>query len=318
MYKFVLIAALLISTYIQAITFPILSYSKETGVILGLFSIKEFDNNSSQQLFFMTQNKGQAGAVNLQNLPISEERINVGIFGSNTGQSFYGIANTNQNKSSQTLYASKLSSSISIEKKTPYIWDLIIGINHVYYNEDDTKNTESQFKNLNNIGLIIGTQIDKRDKEINSNSGYFNMIKLSIASEQTNISNDIRYFHPLTPSDNIASRIYLGQNITESQHIMYLEEAGGYTYLRGYKTGVFVNKFIGFAQLEWRKKITSWYTLTPFIEIGSIGASPTRQTHGLFSYGIGNYFPIGRTNLRLEFAIAESNTGFYFGFNHVF
>ncbi|MEK9728172.1 MAG: hypothetical protein VW397_08740, partial [Candidatus Margulisiibacteriota bacterium] len=141
----IFLSLIIISVSIQATIFPIFSYSEETGTMLGLFTLKEYDDNRSMQLFFITQKKGQMGLLNLKNMSILDERVNFRIYGSNTGQSYYGINNTNINKSADTLYASKLTSSLTIEKTTPLIWDILFGIEYIYYAENKGKNNGTTY-----------------------------------------------------------------------------------------------------------------------------------------------------------------------------
>jgi hypothetical protein len=79
-----------------------------------------------------------------------------------------------------------------------------------------------------------------------------------------------------------------------------------------------MDRHLTYAQFEWRAPLTSWFTLTPFIETGVIGKTLSNLKKTLFSYGLGGYFPIGSGAFRLESAHAENNSEFYFGFNHVF
>ena len=79
-----------------------------------------------------------------------------------------------------------------------------------------------------------------------------------------------------------------------------------------------MDRHLSFLQLEWRAPVFSWLIVVPFIEGGIIGRHPGNIKKGLFSYGLGHYFPIGDGSFRLEIAFAETNKAFYFGFNHVF
>ena len=197
-------------------------------------------------------------------------------------------------------------------------WDALYGLRHNYYKENTNKNNQSDvFKPLTDIGLILGIQMDRRDQEYNPNKGYFNEIKVSLFNEHQIFSNDVRYYHP-TDSGLFATKFYTTQTFTKSDHFIYLAGIGNYYYLRGYKTNDIIDRHLSYTQFEWRRKITSWFILTPFIEAGIIGSSLQNIKKSLFSYGLGAYFPIGNGSFRLDFAYAEDNSEFYFGFNHVF
>jgi hypothetical protein len=302
----------------HAMFFPIFSYSDETGALFGFFSQQEILKSSKAQYFLMTQKKGQAGFVNLTDIPYKKNRLNVNIYTSNTGTSYYGVANTTTKTTDETLYFSNFSSSLTMEIPTTLKWDLLAGIKYNQYNEDVSKNGGRVFDNLNDIGIILGGQHDTRNSEYNSTSGYFNEIAFSIYPRHQIVSNDVRYFYPYNTSNTIAYRFYIAQTIGDTNHIEYIQKIGNYFYMRGYKSNDIVDNFLAFSQVEWRSNITNWLTLCPFIEVGTIGQNLSEQIETLFSYGFSTHFPLGTTTLRLELAFAETNKEFYFGFNHVF
>ena len=317
--KSLVVFSLLLATNAHALFFPIVSYSDETGTILGLFTQKELKNSANLQLMGMTQNKGQMGMVNLTNLPVQNERINIRVFGSNTGTSYYGIANTNKKSDDQTLYFSEFKTALSIEKPLYKSWDLIAGLSYNTYKENRKNNRATdEFNELHDVGIELGIQMDKRNSEYNATTGYFNEIKAEFYPRHTKLSNDVRSFIPLPHNATWANRLYIGQTITDTAHIQYYQAVGSYYHMRGYRSNDIMDKFLAFGQTEWRKKITSWLTISPFLEVGTIGSSPSNTIKGLFSYGVGTYFPLGAGAFRLEIASAEQNSEFYFGFNHVF
>ena len=301
-----------------ALIFPIFSYSGESGTILGGFIQQKISDESLGQLFLLSQEKGQAGFLNITNLPIAKNKVNLKLYGSNPGESYYGIGNISKKTETNNLYFNKLSTTITIEQKLTKTWDSIYGLSHNYYKENTSKNNQSDvFKPLNDIGFILGLQMDRRDQEFNTKKGYFNEIKLSIFNEHQIFSNDVRYFHP-TDFGLLATKFFTTQTFTTKDHFIYLSGIGNYYYLRGYKTNDIIDRHLSYTQFEWRKHITSWFILTPFIEAGIIGSSLQNIKKSLFSYGLGAYFPIGNGSFRLDFAYAEENSEFYFGFNHVF
>jgi hypothetical protein len=317
MIKLLLILCIL-SIQTLGMFFPIISFSEETGTMAGAFIQRPLTDTSDIQLFLLTQKKGQAGFLNTTNIPIGTERLNIKVYGSNTGESFYGIGNLEKKTSEKNLYFNELSTTISIEKPIHKKWDALLGLKFTHYNENTEKNKHAKiFKDLNDVGVIIGAQIDTRNKEFNTTRGYFNEIKALLYNHHQIISNDVRYFKPFENS-TLASKFYSVQTFTNNDHIQYLTGVGNYYYLRGYKTNDMMDRHLTYAQFEWRAPLTSWFTLTPFIETGVIGKTLSNLKKTLFSYGLGGYFPIGSGAFRLESAHAENNSEFYFGFNHVF
>ena len=318
--KYLLIFCIILSLKVSAVIFPIFSYSEDSGLIYGAFVQKQVnkETDSFVQLFFMGQEKGHAGYLKGTNIMINNQPYNASIYGSNTGSTFYDIAEYNTDTST---YVNADSMNISIDTEYPlqHMWDLIIGIKFQHYNEDFSENDDTKyFNNLSTMGLILGTQIDKRDREINPKIGYLHQLKATLFPEYQTIEYDHRLFKPFL-SGTFAYRLYISQVLTNNKHIAYYNKAGSYFYLRGYKTNRYMDKHLSYTQLEWRKPIFKWFELTPFIEYGIIGNDIVSTEESLFSYGIASHIPMGPTTLRTEFAFNETgNRMFYFGFNHVF
>ena len=110
--------------------FPIFSYSEDSGLIYGAFVQKQVnkETDSSIRLFFMGQEKGQAGYLKGTNIMINDQPYNASIYGSNTGSTFYDIAEYNTDTST---YVNADSMNISIDTEYPlqHMWDLIIALN---------------------------------------------------------------------------------------------------------------------------------------------------------------------------------------------
>jgi len=313
-----IIILIALSIQSMALIFPIVSFSDETGTMLGLFWQKKLSERSNLQLFGLTQNKGNTGFLNASNVPIGSDIYNFRVFGSNAGSSYYGIGNTAKKTDPQHLYYDEFSITSTIERPWINQWNLIIGLNAMHYSEQRKKNNNQQaFPSLSKLGLIIGAELDKRNKEFNSTNGYFNEISLQLYDNQTILSNDIRRFTPI-PYGVIATKLYSSQTFTTHDHIKFLSSVGNYNYLRGYKTNDIMDRHLSFVQLEWRAPVFKWLIITPFIEGGVIGRHPGNLKKSLLSYGLGHYIPIGEGSFRIELATAESNSEFYFGFNHVF
>ncbi|RAP24968.1 hypothetical protein DID73_00245 [Candidatus Marinamargulisbacteria bacterium SCGC AG-343-K17] len=314
----VLILLIVLTHHTFAMIFPIISFSEETGTMAGLFVQRPIAEKSDLQLFLLSQKKGQAGFINTTNIPFGNERVNIKVYGANTGKSFYGIGNTSKKETSNNLYFDELSTTISMEKPLYKAWDMLLGANYNYYKENLDKNNHAQlFSNLSDIGIILGVQMDTRDKEFNSTSGYFNEIKAVIYNNHQILSNDVRYFHPWMDGV-LATKFYSVETYTNNDHIQYLTGIGNYYFLRGYQTNDIIDRHLTYGQLEWRRPLTSWFIISPFIEAGVIGRNISNLKKSLFSYGLGGYFPIGSGSFRVESAYTHNNSEFYFGFNHVF
>jgi hypothetical protein len=298
--------------------FPIIGFSNDTGTMLGLFWQNEISATSAIQTFGLTQKKGQSGFINASNLPFGNQTINIQFFGSNTGKSYYGIGNTSKKTDTETLYFSELSTTITVERPLVNQWNAVVGLTASYYNEDVGKNSGTrEFPNITTLGLVLGAELDTRDKTINTQNGYYNAFTLNLYDGHSIFSNDVRYFKPM-PHGVLATKVYSTQTLTHHPHILFLSGAGSYSYLRGYKTSDILDKHLSYAQLEWRAPVSAWFIAVPFIECGAIGAHPGQLKKSLVSYGFAGHIPFGGASLRLELAFAETNKEFYFGFNHVF
>ena len=301
-----------------ALIFPIFSFSNDSGGMYGLFVQHKLSETNEGQLLALSSSKGITSFVNVTNIPILNEKVNVSLSGSTMGEPYYGIGNTTRKTEYEHLYFDEFNTSMTLERKLSNTWDALLGVTYKFYKENTEKNeTAEQFTPLSLIGLIIGAQIDKRNREYNTTSGYLNKIQLKIFPEHQVISNDIRYFYP-TKYGIIASKLFTIQTFTTTDHFQFLNGAGNYLYLRGYKGNDLLDRHLSYAQLEFRIKLLSWYVLTPFIETGVSGQSPTQLKKQLFSYGIGSYFFFGNGAFRFDISYAEGNRKTQFGFNHVF
>jgi hypothetical protein len=311
---------LFIMTSIQcmAITFPIVAYSKTTGTMLGIFWQTEGAKNKTIQFFGLTQKNGVSAFMNATNYPLGEHRFDIQLLGSTTGKNYNGISTRGQSTTPQQLYFNELSITLTHKAILTPKWTRLIGINIMNYKENTVKNKNiTYFKNISKPGLILGLELDQRNKQINTTTGRYSSGSVTFYESQTLISTDHRNFIPLTHGV-LAAKFYSSQTLTKNDHIQFLSGVGNYTYLRGYKSNHIIDRHLSYFQLEWRQPLTSWLTLVPFIEVGVIGRHPGRILQSLLSSGIGTYLPIGAGALRIEIAMAESNREFYFGFNHVF
>ena len=134
--------------------------------------------------------------------------------------------------------------------------------------------------------------MDKRNSEYNATSGYFNEIKAEFYPRHTKLNNDIRIFTPLKHNATWANRSFIGQTITDTPHIQYYQAVGNFYHMRGYRSNDIMDKFLIFGQTEWRKKLTSWLTISPFLEVGTIGSSPNNTIKTAILVWAGHIFPI--------------------------
>ena len=87
MLRIIIVIGILCSTIVHPILFPIVSYSEETGTILGFFSQTAHQNLSNTQAFFVTER--DKGDFNNQHAHM--------LIGTNTDMSYkevkYGLGN---------------------------------------------------------------------------------------------------------------------------------------------------------------------------------------------------------------------------------
>ncbi len=315
-----ILATIIFSLNSYALTIPIISYSESSGTTYGGFTQFKLDKEQDTNLllYLVTNDNGQSGFIRASNVPFKTEKLNIFFYGSNSARSYNGIANYSTTDIS-SLYYDQLNLRITMEREFYRNWDLILGLNYKYYNENNSKNNRSTaiFKELYDFGGIVGFQMDKRDREYNTSQGYFNEIKALVFDNYQILSNDIRLFKPFY-NGTLAFKLYSAQTFTNHEHFSYYQKAGSYYYLRGYSSNQILDKHISYAQIEWRKSLFNWPVITPFLEVGTLGSSPTNLKKSFFSYGLGLYIPIGNGRLRIEKAYSDNKDKFYFGFNHVF
>lgn len=318
MFLKLIIVSLIFTSQIFGLLFPIISYSENSGTIYGLFGQQNLErmNDATLLWMFMSQKNGQYGYLKGTNLVVYDTVINTTISGANTAESYYGIGNY-QDATSSSIYSDRMSITLDTEYPLNNSWNILLGLKLNKYKENASKNDDHYFEEIDNLGGIIGLQLDTRNKEINSTSGYLNEIKFEAFPHYQIITYDIRSFKQLY-TGTLAYKFYSAQTISNTAHLNYYQTVGNYFYLRGYSTNQYTDKHLSYTQLEWRKRLFRYLEVVPFVEYGGIGNSITAIDQWLFSYGFATHIPFKFSSLRIEKAYTSNNEKFYFGFNHVF
>ena len=134
-----------------------------------------------------------------------------------------------------SIYSDRMSITLDTEYPLNNSWNILLGLKLNKYKENASKNDDHYFEEIDNLGGIIGLQLDTRNKEINSTSGYLNEIKFEAFPHYQIITYDIRSFKQLY-TGTLAYKFYSAQTISNTAHLNYYQTVGNYFYLRGYST----------------------------------------------------------------------------------
>lgn len=290
-----------------ATIFPIYSYSSANGSMFGAFIQQTLDptNDTGLMLMGITQKKGPTGILTIRNMPIHNAALNIQLFGSSAGYSI-GTEDTH-------IDAHIFTSIMTVEYPLNMSLDGIFGIIYSYYDEPNS----NQYPSFSEMGAILGLEQDTRNKELNTTTGNYHLIKLTQLRQYNQVETDHRWFRNWQ-NGTVATRLYSAQTTAKSNHINYSQTAGNYFYLRGVGSSELIEKHLSLAQVEWRRPILFNFQVVPFIEYGGLGNTITSISAWLFSYGCALHIPLGEASMRIETARSSTNTEFYFGFNHVF
>jgi hypothetical protein len=297
---------------------PVVSYSKNTGLLGGVFYQDSTSDGGTHQALLLSQKRGISTYVSRRNMILGPVRWNIDLYYTNMGSYYYGPLPAGTVLNDDYLMYQNVWAKWGVEIPLSHGWDGLLGLSYTGYIEDPIANSKPLFTNQSDVGVMVGIQRDTRNREINSTSGYFNTLSATLYAQRLQLVSDVRWFVPLPPKSTLATRVYTTYTRASDRHIAYDPCAGSYFYMRGYQPNTFCDAFIGFAQVEYRFEWRSFMHLAPFIEAGGMGTQLFSMNQPLLSYGLAIHIPIGPVSLRIEPAFSNNNRAFYFGFNHVF
>jgi hypothetical protein len=176
-----------------------------------------------------------------------------------------------------------------------------------------------------NLGLGTGVLFDNRHNVLNVREGMFAELaflhydqKFGSQFTFTSIFSDFRYFHPIRKRNVLAFQ-YLGQFTLGNPPFNQMALMGGEMMMRGYYTGRYRDRNIMAFQTEYRMlpfKFAKRFGASIFASTGVVShtISGINKSHLVYAGGAGIrflLFPKKDIWTRLDFAITEEGHGFY-------
>jgi len=324
---------------------PIITYSTETSLLLGLAKFNAFDLNkedtiseaSSVVSAFGASFRGQiyldAGAKFYwaENKNIAEVSLGLEKF----PREFWGVGNDIDPETSALVTKSFFQAILKYKRML--IKDFYLGANYNYYNVfnvsyniQDIHNPEPYKGNDGGVNSGLGGIIafDTRDNSYNATKGVFVEFQTEFYSPILGsefIFNryklDIRNFHKLS-GFVLAYQFYTESNFG-SPPVYSLAMMGGSERMRGFYQGQYRDNTLVDGQVEVRHHLFWLIGAVAFVSAGQVAPyySDFYVDNMRYTAGLGLRLmvdPIHKTNLRLDFGIGKDTYAVFFGFSEAF
>ena len=324
---------------------PIITYSTETSLLLGLAKFNAFDLNkqdtiseaSSVVSAFGASFRGQiyldAGAKFYWNENKNISEISLGL--EKFPRQFWGVGNE-INPETSALVTKSFFQAV-LKYKRMIFHNFYLGANYNYYNVfnvsydiRDIHNPEPYKGNDGGVNSGLGGIIayDSRDNAYNATEGVFVEFQTEfytpiLGSEFTfnRYKLDIRNFYTL-------GHFVLGYQLySEANYghppVYSLAMMGGSERMRGYYEGQYRDNTLADAQIELRHHLFWLIGAVVYGSVGQVAPSYSEFVAENFKYTAGCGLrlmvdPVHKTNLRLDFGIGEKTYAVFFGFSEAF
>lgn len=326
----------------QLIAYPIVAYSPETNLELGISSLyvryaKGDTNNRLSEInglvFYTLQN--QFGGI--VEHAIYSDKNKWFFLGKLKFQSFpltfYGIGAEapNVKLSKVEAFQFQLKERILHQLSGNFYGGLEFDLQHlgkVRFNDYDTTNYYEKpigHQGSTNLGLGLGLLYDNRHNVLNVRHGFFSELAFihyspNIGSqyEFTSVFSDIRWFHPIRKR-NVLALHAVGQFTYGNPPFNQLALLGGESIMRGYYLGRFRDRNLIAAQAEYRMLPFSFakrWGASVFAGTGFVynTFSSVESNHVLLAGGAGLRFLLFRKKdvwVRLDIAFTKEGQGIY-------
>lgn len=170
------------------------------------------------------------------------------------------------------------------------------------------------------LGLGMAMLLDQRDNIFTPTKGSYTEISFLLSdgafgSEYNSKEwylDTRKYF---TIGKNVLAAQFYGKHILGDQPFYMLAQMGGYYRMRGYFQGAYRGNTYLTSQLEWRMPIIGRLGLAAFGSVGQISNDLSINTNNFrYAGGLGLRFRFNdeeNLNLRIDYALGNSSSGFY-------
>ncbi|GAB2646122.1 BamA/TamA family outer membrane protein [Vibrio panuliri] len=176
-------------------------------------------------------------------------------------------------------------------------------------------------------GSVLGFEYDTRDFEPNPMHGQFidfewiaNRDSFGSDSDYDNVIANLRHYQPWSDSTIIAMEVYSQSIIGDAPWFDYAQ-LGDDQRMRGYYQGQYRDKHQLSTQVEVRHTFSGRHGMVAWLGMGNVAPSYSQlfETDWLPSVGVGYRFAFkARINVRVDLAVGQDSTGFYFQINEAF
>jgi hypothetical protein len=242
-----------------------------------------------------------------------------------------GYDNGHDDRHRQTHDGIEFRTSPQVALKLAPNWWAIGGLDGVWLRsqsyQEKNKKQKVTLPNQRTISALLELQWDDRVVKYQPQKGTVFSIQW-VGSRQVLGSDqnfdrwtmDIKQYYPLGRDDVIAWSVF-AQALTGKAPWYALSQLGGETRMRGYYDGRYRDKTQLNGQVEWRHRFTQRHGMVIWGGVGAISPSVSSlsSAHWLPTVGVGYRFALKpRINVRLDFGLGQSTTGFYIKIKEAF
>lgn len=333
----------------KIIPVPIVSYSTETGSVLGLakfnvLNIVKGDTVTTASSFselVSFSSEGQFKVIIGSSVFLMDDAFN---FRGNVQyidfpEYILGIGNEVSRDNIEQIVTQKFAFSNTIlssinKPKTLYAVFYQDYLNYLSVESDSTGFLETtKYPGYNGgvaSGLGVGLNFDSRDNKYNPSKGMFIETKfqffrpfLGSTFNYNLFSFDIRKYHNIWLKHVLAFQFYTEQNTNEVPYYQ-LAKIGGNDRMRGYYQGAIRDKTLVDAQIEYRMPVWGPFGVVAFASAGRVAPNYGEMSLDGLWYASGVGFRImvdekSKVNLRIDFGFGQYGTrAVIFNFSEAF
>lgn len=174
-------------------------------------------------------------------------------------------------------------------------------------------------------GVQLAMIYDNRDNLLNAKEGFYVEFthgfyeKVLGGTQKYELTRfDMRYYtKPFKKSNSVLAFQFMAQFSHGDTPLLELGRLGGDETMRGYFEGRYTDRHLMATQVEWRQKLTRFWGLTAFVELGGVAPSIDQFSMNTIrpAAGFGLRFlidPKEDLNLRLDFGFGQGSNSYYF------
>ncbi|WP_144209476.1 BamA/TamA family outer membrane protein [Shewanella donghaensis] len=192
---------------------------------------------------------------------------------------------------------------------------------------DAAVSVDPLFDSSHSVGINLLLNFDTRDNVLNPQTGRIAQIEVGVYRKDLGSKTDFEAYNALystyykVSEDDIFAWQIRGRFTHGDVPWDQLSKIGGGDSLRGYTTGRYRDKQMLLAQAEYRQHISGRHGMVYWVGAGVISEdfNDLISSNLLPNVGVGYRFEVKpKVNLRLDFALGDGDSGFYFNVNEAF